>query len=176
MGDRESRYCILGAHDGDIVREGCVPTTAAGLEHLLGGLEPACVAIEVGTHSAWMSRCVRKLKHEIVVANARKLRAIYQSDRKNDKLDALMLARLVRVDRALLSPIEHRGGQVPCDLAVLRARDELVRSRTQLINSCRGTVKALACASRAAPRWRFTIAHRRNFPRTSARRCRPSSR
>jgi transposase len=79
----------------------------------------------------------------VVVANARKLRMIYESDRKNDRLDARMLARLGRVDMELLAPVRHRGAQTQADLAVIRGSDTLVGARTQLINSCRGTVKAM---------------------------------
>jgi transposase len=81
--------------------------------------------------------------HSVVVANARKLRMIYASDRKNDRLDARMLARLGRADVELLAPIQHRGAKTQADLAVIRGRDALVAARTQLINCCRGTVKAI---------------------------------
>jgi transposase len=47
--------------------------------------------------------------HEILVANARKLRLIYASKRKTDKLDAENLARLGRLDPKLLYPLKHRG-------------------------------------------------------------------
>jgi transposase len=68
---------------------------------------------------------------------------IYASDRKNDRLDARMLARLGRVDLELLAPIQHRRAETQADLAVIRGRDALVTARTQLINSCRGMVKAM---------------------------------
>lgn len=84
---------------------------------------------------------ITQLGHEVLVANARKLRAIYTNPRKNDRADAETLARLARVDPALLSPIRHRSAQAQADLAVIRARDVLVRSRTGLINHVRGTVK-----------------------------------
>jgi transposase len=68
---------------------------------------------------------------------------IYASDRKNDRLDARMLARLGRADVELLAPIQHRGAKTQADLAVIRGRDSLVAARTQLVNCCRGTVKAI---------------------------------
>jgi transposase len=101
------------------------------------------IAIEAGTHSPWVSRLLKRLGHEVIVANARKVRLIYQSDRKNDRLDARMLARLARVDVNLLAPIHHRGAETQADLAVIRGRDSLVAARTQLINAVRGTVKSL---------------------------------
>jgi transposase len=70
------------------------------------------------------------------------LRLIYENDRKSDQVDAEYLARLARVDPELLAPIEHRGPEAQKDLAVLRARDALVRSRTTLINVIRGSVKS----------------------------------
>jgi transposase len=63
--------------------------------------------------------------------------------KKNDRIDARQLARLARVDPNLLSPIRHRGEQAQKDLAVIRARVELMEARTHLINSARGLVKSL---------------------------------
>jgi transposase len=79
----------------------------------------------------------------VLVANARQLRLIYASERKSDRVDAETLARLGQLDPALLKPIQHRGAQAQADLAQLRARDCLVRARTQLINHVRGAVKAV---------------------------------
>jgi transposase len=76
------------------------------------------------------------------VANARELGFIYKNSRKNDRLDAENLARVARLDPKLLSPIEHRGEEAQADLALLRTRDVLVKSRTQFINHLRGSVKA----------------------------------
>ena len=49
---------------------------------------------------------------------------------------------MVRFDPKLLSPIRHRSAQMQADLAVLRARDTLVRTRTKCINAARGLVKS----------------------------------
>jgi transposase len=76
-----------------------------------------------------------------MVGNARKLRAIWQSDHKNDDRDAEMLARIGRFDPQLLYPLQHRSMAAHADLGVIRARDALVRSRTVLINCARGLVK-----------------------------------
>jgi len=48
---------------------------------------------------------LRELGHDVLVANARKLRAIYHNPRKGDRVDAETLARLARLDPELLSPI-----------------------------------------------------------------------
>ena len=72
-----------------------------------------------------------------MVANARKIRMIYNSDCKNDRLDARMLARLGRIDTNLLAPNRHRGAETQADLAAVRGREALVAARVKL--RCLGT-------------------------------------
>jgi len=47
------------------------------------------IAIEAGTHSPWASMVLEECGHEVLVANARKLRLIYANKRKTDDIDAL---------------------------------------------------------------------------------------
>ena len=54
------------------------------------------IVIECGTHSPWVSRLLQELGHEVIVANPRRLRLISESDRKNDKADARLLAKMAR--------------------------------------------------------------------------------
>jgi hypothetical protein len=54
-----------------------------------------------------------------------------------------MLARLARVDAALLHPIQHGSAQAQHDLLGLKLRDALVRTRVNLINAVRFTLKSL---------------------------------
>ena len=79
----------------------------------------------------------------MIVANARKVRLIYDGDCKNDRLDARMLARLGRVDINLLSPIRHHRAETQADLALVRSREALIAARTRLVNVARGMVKAI---------------------------------
>jgi transposase len=80
--------------------------------------------------------------HEVLVANARKLRLIYANKRKTDEVDAENLARLARVDPKLLYPLKHRGEASQAHLALIRSRQALVECRTQLVNHVRGAVKS----------------------------------
>lgn len=140
LGDRSSRYCMVD-EGGDMVSEGAVPTTAPALQALFGKMPASRIALEVGTHSPWVSRLLTAMGHEVVVANAHKVKLITASVQKNDRVDARTLARLARIDPALLAPIHHRGEQAQVDLAVIRSRAELMESRTGLINCIRGTAK-----------------------------------
>jgi len=89
-----------------------------------------------------------------VVADARKVQLISRNQRKSDRRDAELLARLGRSDPRLLHPVRHRGTQVRMDLTVLRSRAVLVEVRTKLVNHVRGTAKSLghrlpACSTRS---------------------------
>jgi transposase len=141
LGDRYSEFCVLD-QNGTVVDDGRLRTTQDAFRRYFGGSAPMIVVIEVGTHSPWASRLLEECGHEVLVANARKVRLIYASDNKTDKVDAESLARLGRLDPKLLAPIRHRGAEAQADLATIRSRDCLVRSRTQLINHVRGVVKA----------------------------------
>jgi hypothetical protein len=92
------------------------------------------IAIEAGTHSPWASRVLEECGHEMLVANARKLRLIYSNKRKTDEVDAENLARLARLDPKLLYPLKHRGEDSQAHMALIRSRQALVDCRTQLVN------------------------------------------
>jgi transposase len=141
LGDKTSRYCVLNGA-GEVLEEGTCATTRKGMAQF--GSRARCrIAIEVGTHSPWVSRELKKHGHEVIVANARQVKLISESSRKNDKLDAQMLARLARVDPALLRPIRHRSEEAQKDLMTIRIRAALVEARTKLVNAARGLAKAM---------------------------------
>lgn len=142
LGDKRSQVCVLDG-TGEILEEGSVATSKAGFEHRFKGMQTSRVVIETGTHANWVHDLVKALGHEVVVANARKVRAISANVRKSDQVDARMLARLGRIDVSLLQPVTVRPEQVRQDLALLRARDGLVAARTKVVNSVRGLSKAL---------------------------------
>jgi transposase len=142
LGDQTTRYCIVD-EAANVVSEGQLPTTKAGLDSLFAKMPSSRIAMEVGTHSPWVSRHLAAMGHEVIVANARQVQLISKSVRKNDRVDARQLARLARADPKLLSPIQHRGEEAQLDLAVIRARAELIDARTKLINSARGLVKPM---------------------------------
>ena len=140
IGDKFSCYCIVNS-TGATVIEGKVATTREGLSTGFKSFARATIALEAGTHSPWISRHLKEMGHDVVVANPRKVALIGQSSRKNDKVDAAKLAMIAHTNQRFLHPIQHRGEQAQADLAVIRARDELVQGRTALINAARGQAK-----------------------------------
>jgi transposase len=141
LGDKTSRFCAMGS-DGEIVQTGTTATTRKGMTQTFATLRHCRIAIEVGAHSRWVSRLLKSFGHEVFVANARQIKLISASSRKDDKLDAEMLARLARVDPELLRPIRHRGEEAQMDLTTIRVRAALLEARTGLVNTVRGIAKA----------------------------------
>jgi transposase len=105
--------------------------------------------MEVGMHSPWTSRFFQQLGHRVLVANPRKVRAIYQNERKCDRKDAEMLARLARADEKLLHPVDHGTEEMQRDLLQIKLRDNLVRQRVDVISSVRFTLKSLGVPLRS---------------------------
>jgi transposase len=102
----------------------------------------ALLALETGTHSPWLSRLLKELGHEVLVAHAQKVELITKSNRKDDRHDARTLARLARIDPELLGPVRQRSAKAQIHLTVIRAGAELVSARTALVNAARGLTKS----------------------------------
>src|ERR1035438_6002741 len=142
LGDQWSNYCILGL-SGETLAESKFRTRRQEVGEFFQNLATSRVVVEVGTHSAWVREVIAGFGHEVLVANPRLMEGSKRRRRKNDRIDAEKLARLGRIDPKSLHPIQHRSTEVREDLLVLRARDALVKSRTELINSVRGLVKSM---------------------------------
>jgi transposase len=142
IGDKYSYLCLIDQQSGEVVEEGRLRTTPEALRRRFASEQSVRIAIEAGTHSPWVSRLLEGCGHEVLVANARKLSLIYANKRKTDEIDAENLARLARVDPKLLYPLRHRGEGSQAHLAIIRSREALVGTRTQLVNHVRGTVKS----------------------------------
>ena len=140
LGDKKSWVVVLDG-EGQKVQSFGVKTASAALQRFFGGLSGCRVVLETGTHAGWVSRLLRSLGQEVIVANSRKVRLIYANPRKGDEVDAENLARLGRVDPKLLWPVEVRSEQAQADWTLLEARRRLVEARTNLVNHCRGAVK-----------------------------------
>src|SRR5215211_6657178 len=135
IGDKYSYMCLIDSEGGEVFEEGRLPTSPEAFRRRFASEQPPMrVAIEAGTHSPWASRVLEECGHEVLVANARKLRLIYANKRKTDEIDAENLARLARLDPKLLYPLKHRGEDAQAHLALIRSRQALVGCRTQLVN------------------------------------------
>jgi len=142
IGDKKHQINIID-RIGKTIKACKINNTANAIEKFYSKYPDAVVAIEASTHSPWISRLLEKTVAKVLVGNPRKLRMIWDSDKKDDMRDAEMLARIARFDPKLLYPIKHRDEQTQADRSLLKARDILVKTRTSLVLHVRGSVKSL---------------------------------
>jgi transposase len=155
VGDRYSHLCLVD-EAGEIAERDRVRSTEAAFHRHFEGAPRLRIALECGTHSPWMSRLLKQLGHQVIVANARKIPTITESESKNDFRDAEQLALMAAFNPRLLSPVQHRSSERQLDLNLIRARSTLVRARTMIVNAVRGLVKSAggrlpACSTESLP-------------------------
>ena len=136
LGDKKHAICAIDAL-GECIDERTITNHRESLRRLSQKYPEALMVMEVGSHSPWLSRFLTDLGHRVLVANPRKVRAIYQNTRKSDERDAKMLAKIARVDESLLFPIEHGSEEAQRDLLQIKLRDNLVRQRVDVISAVR---------------------------------------
>ena len=173
LGDRWHRCCVLG-ESGQVAEEGSVGNNRVALSELSSRYPGALVVMETGCHSPWVSRHLEQAGCEVIVSNPRKTRAIYQHERKSDRRDALMLARIARMEPALLYPVRHGSEEAQQDLLRIKLRDSLVRARVALINSPRFTLKSLGYAMANPSTERFHKAIKSTLPESIVQMIAPS--
>lgn len=141
LGDTSHDACILNKA-GNVTATITLLNCRSELERFSSETKGAKIILEAGTHSPWISRLFEELGHTVIVANPRKLGAIYKSDNKTDKRDAEMLARIGRFDTKLLHAVQHSSLKHQRDRKVIDTREALVDVRTKLINYVRSSLKS----------------------------------
>ena len=126
LGDRNSWYCVVD-EAGRIQLEQRVRTTAKALQEVFGAMPRSRIALEIGTHSPWISRLLSGLGHEVIVANARKVRLIGESRKKDDRSEP----RTPNMHRAKPSLLESADGSM-ATVATRREKNFSLRKRKKL--------------------------------------------
>ena len=75
LGGRWSHYWI-GNAQGDTIESGKTKMTPESLSAHFPASRRMRIALETGTHSNWVRTHLESLGHEVIVANARELRAL----------------------------------------------------------------------------------------------------
>jgi transposase len=163
LSDRESHFHVMRG-DGVTLETGKVATERGDLAALFARWKGCRLVIEAGGHSPWISRLGKDCGMEVVVANPRRVELISKSDKKADRTDAETLARLGKSDVELLAPIKHRSKEAQEHLAVQRARNMAVSTRTMLINNVRGVLKSHGHRGPGCAPQCFAARARKNLP------------
>lgn len=142
LGDKSHEVCVIDA-EAAVAERLSIQNTQAAFNALSVRFPRVLIIMEAGTHSPWISRHFESAKHPVIVANPRKLRAIYESENKSDTRDAEMLARIGRLDPNLLYAITHKSEEHQRILKILDTRDGLVSMRVSAVNQVRSSYKSL---------------------------------
>ena len=120
---------IVGLNEaGEMVWRKEVACTREAVRKVFGALAPCVICLETGGHTGWLARSLVDAGHSVVVANARKVRAIYADERKSDWRDAEMLARLAQLDADYAASLTRwKRDEIDAEQARLKAeRDALM--------------------------------------------------
>jgi transposase len=126
---------------GQKVKSSTVVTSREGLRTGLGGFARGRLVAAVGSSgiALWVVGMLKELGAEVVVVNPNRVRLIAESRKKTDRVDARLLAELLRLGAAPAVHVpseEARKGR-----AQLSVRRQLVRQRTALVNQARGLLR-----------------------------------
>ena len=78
IGDKSSRYCLIDA-GGEIVVEESMATTQEAFSAHFVSMPKTTIAIEVGSHSPWISELLASCGHRVYVANPRRMESIHKN-------------------------------------------------------------------------------------------------
>jgi len=129
-------YCVK-TKGGKMVSRGVMEANRRSLRTWVQGVERRWVGVlEATLFSGWIYDFLKPYAQELKVANPRMLRAIWESKKKNDSVDAETLADLVRCDlvpECYMAPSHIRELR-----RILRYRNLLVREATRFKNKTAG--------------------------------------
>jgi transposase len=98
------------------------------------------VAIEAGGSTRWIYDYLRWLGMDVYVVNPNKVKAIADSKRKTDKIDAKILSELLRID-ALPQKVHMAEGKNRELRDLIQARHQVIKGYTNLMNYLRGLLR-----------------------------------
>src|SRR5262245_5983881 len=138
----KSTHVCIQNEQGHCVKRAVIATSPEALEATLAPYirRELKVAIEAGGQTAWIVDVLRELGAKVHVVHPVKVKWIAESKKKTDRIDARWLAHLLRID-ALPEPVHVPTPRSRELRALLVARRQLVRTRTQLINVVRGLLR-----------------------------------
>ena len=129
--DLHKNFCqaIVCTSEGEVLKEGRIPTEREEIEEFFSGLERLKIALEASTNYEYYYDLLESLGHRVVVAHPLKTRMIADAKIKTDKLDAKILAELLRggllpasyVPPKELRELRHQVRQAPNRAGRLRS-------------------------------------------------------
>jgi transposase len=131
---RRSSLCILNAAGGTVNQIQLNGPRSAVVDRLRQLDQPFAICYEASCGYGHLYEALRPLAHHVAVAHPAKLRLIYGSKRKNDRVDAQKLAKLLLLDLVPPVHVPHVDVRAWRSLIVLRQRvmSQVVRAKNQI--------------------------------------------
>jgi transposase len=131
---RQSSLCILNSAGGTVNQIQLKGPRAAVVDRLRQLNQPFSVCYEASCGYGHLYEALRPLAHHVAVAHPGKLRLIYGSKRKNDRIDAAKLAKLLLLDMVPPVHVPHVDVRGWRSLIILRQRvmSQVVRAKNQI--------------------------------------------
>ena len=163
LGKRQSEICWVDG-EGRVVERRRIATSRPALEAAFAGRQAQLIAVETGGQTNWVRRFLQGLGHTVIVADAKRLKLIWETHSKDDRRDARFLAETLLRWPELLNPVAPRSEQSERDRALLRLRESLVGARTKLINCARGVLGSFGQQPPAMTTATFAVKAPRGLP------------
>ena len=131
---RQSSLCILNAAGGTVNQIQLKGPRSQVVEHLRRLDQPFSVCYEASCGYGHLYEALRPLARHVAVAHPAKLRLIYKDKRKNDRVDAQKLAKMLLLDMVPRVHVPHVDVRAWRSLIILRQRvmGQVVRAKNQI--------------------------------------------
>jgi transposase len=145
---RQSSLCILNSGGGTVNQVQLKGSRSMVVDHLRQLKEPFAVCFEASCGYGQLYERLTPLAQHVAVAHPGKLRLIYGSKRKNDRIDAQKLAKLLLLD--MVPPVHVPSVDVRAWRSLIMLRQRVLALVVRCKNQIRGVLREHDIAS---PRW-----------------------
>jgi len=136
---RQSSLCILNSGGGTVNQIQLKGPRSVVVDRLRQLEEPFSICYEASCGYGHLYEQLRPLAHHVAVAHPGKLRLIYGSKRKNDRVDAQKLAKLLLLD--MVPPVHVPSIDVRAWRSLILLRQRLLQQVVRAKNQIRGVLR-----------------------------------
>jgi transposase len=137
---KQSTFCVLNANGQRQFSRQIKGPWDKVLFELAGIKQPFAVCFEASTGYGYLHERLSRIAQRVVVAHPGQLRLIFRSKRKNDRVDAEKLAKLLYLDE--VPPVYVPTADVQAWRAMIEHRERLLAERTRAKNSLRAGLRS----------------------------------
>ena len=139
---RVSSFCVLDEHGRKLFGRTVHGSYSKVVKAMESVKQPFSVCFEASTGYGWLYEKLSELAQRVVVAHPAHLRLTFRSKRKNDRIDAGRLAKLLYLDE--VPPVHVPDGRVRAWRVLINLRSKLVARRTAVKNRIRALLRSQA--------------------------------